>query len=64
MLLDRHPPGKVAHPATVRADSLVDYPDPAKFTGRIHWVQLDIGEDDHDHLITPEERLRVAMTRQ
>ena len=34
------------------------------FTGRIHWVQLDIGEDDHDHLITPEARLRVAMTRQ
>jgi arylsulfatase len=41
-----------------------DYPDPSQFTGRINWVQLDIGEDDHDHLISPEERLRVAMTRQ
>lgn len=41
-----------------------DYPDDPAFTGRINWVQLDIGEDDHDHLISPEERLRVAMTRQ
>ncbi|HEY9663858.1 MAG TPA: hypothetical protein V6C65_35870, partial [Allocoleopsis sp.] len=36
----------------------------SKFTGKIHWVQLDVGKDDHDHLITPEERLRVAMARQ
>jgi arylsulfatase len=41
-----------------------DYPPNPRFTGRIQWVQLDVGEDDHDHLITPEERLRVAMTRQ
>ncbi len=34
------------------------------FTGKIHWVQIDLGKDDHDHLISPEERLRVAMTRQ
>jgi hypothetical protein len=27
-------------------------------------VQLDIGDDDHDHLISPEERLGVAMNRQ
>jgi len=36
----------------------------SKFTGKIHWVQLDVGKDDHDHLIDPEERLRVAMARQ
>ena len=36
----------------------------SKFTGKIHWVQLDVGDDDHDHLIDPEERLRVAMARQ
>jgi arylsulfatase len=41
-----------------------DYPASATFTGRINWVQLDIGEDGHDHLITAEDRLRVAMTRQ
>lgn len=36
----------------------------SKFTGKIHWVQLDAGVDDHDHLIAPEERWRVAMARQ
>jgi arylsulfatase len=44
-----------------------DYgPKDSKFNGRIHWVQLDIDEsaEDLDHLITAEERLRIAMTRQ
>ena len=36
----------------------------SRFTGRIRWVQLDVGTDDHDHLISPEERLRIAMARQ
>jgi arylsulfatase len=38
----------------------------ARFTGRVRWVQLDIDEaaEDLDHLITPEERLRIAMSRQ
>jgi arylsulfatase len=36
----------------------------SKFTGKIHWVQLDVGQDAHDHFIDPEERLRVAMARQ
>jgi arylsulfatase len=36
----------------------------SKFNGKINWVQLDAGVDDHDHLISPEERLRVAMARQ
>jgi hypothetical protein len=36
------------------------------FTGSVNWVQIDLGEDaqDADHLITAEERLRVAMSRQ
>ena len=36
------------------------------FNGRVHWVQIDIDDkaEDLDHLITPEERLRVAMARQ
>jgi arylsulfatase len=36
------------------------------FTGRVNWVQIDIDEaaEDLDHLITPEERLRIAMARQ
>jgi hypothetical protein len=36
----------------------------SRFTGKIHWVQLDVGIDDHDHFIEPEERLRIAMARQ
>jgi arylsulfatase len=36
------------------------------FNGHVKWVQIDLGEDaeDVDHLITAEERLRVAMARQ
>jgi arylsulfatase len=36
----------------------------SRFTGKLHWVQLDLGEDDHDHFIDPEERLRIAIARQ
>jgi arylsulfatase A-like enzyme len=36
----------------------------SRFTGKIIWVQLDLGDDDNDHFIDPEERLRVAMARQ
>ena len=35
-----------------------------RFSGALNWVQLDQGLDDHDHLISPEERLRVALARQ
>jgi arylsulfatase len=42
-----------------------DYtPATSKFTGRINWVQLDLGTDDHDHFIDPTERLRIAIARQ
>ncbi len=36
------------------------------FTGRIHRVQIDLGDDaqDNDHLITVEERMRIITTRQ
>jgi arylsulfatase len=38
----------------------------SRFNGRVRWVQIDLGDDanDADHLITPEERLRIAMARQ
>jgi arylsulfatase len=38
----------------------------AVFTGRIRWVQLDVDDaaEDQDHLISPEERYRIAMARQ
>ena len=37
-----------------------------EFTGAVHWVQIDLADaaEDLDHLITPEERLRVAMAKQ
>lgn len=35
-----------------------------EFTGTIDWVQIDIGEDNHDHLITPADRLKLAMGKQ
>jgi len=44
-----------------------DYgPRDSEFTGQVRWVQIDIDEaaEDVDHLISPEERLRIAMARQ
>jgi arylsulfatase len=36
------------------------------FTGTVTWVQIDLAEaaEDADHLVTADERLRVAMARQ
>jgi arylsulfatase A-like enzyme len=44
-----------------------DYaPADSAFTGKVEWVQIDVDEaaEDPDHLISPEERFRVAMARQ
>jgi arylsulfatase len=34
----------------------------SRFTGKMKWVQIDLGDDDH--FIDPEERLRIPMARQ
>jgi arylsulfatase len=34
------------------------------FTGKIAWVQIDLGNDSHDHLITAEQRMSLAMAKQ
>jgi arylsulfatase A-like enzyme len=34
------------------------------FSGEVNWVQIDLEKDDHDHLISPEERFTIAMARQ
>ena len=34
------------------------------FNGKIAWVQIDLGEEDNDHLITADDRFRIAMARQ
>lgn len=38
----------------------------SRFNGRIHWVQIDLGDDSRnaDHFISEEERVRVIMARQ
>jgi arylsulfatase A-like enzyme len=36
----------------------------SRFTGRINWVQIDLGDDDNDHFIDPDERFRIIMARQ
>jgi arylsulfatase len=37
-----------------------------RFSGKVNWVEFDAGiaADDQNHLITPEERLQVAMAKQ
>jgi arylsulfatase A-like enzyme len=35
-----------------------------KFTGEIKWVQIDVGDDGHDHLIKAEDRINIAMAKQ
>jgi arylsulfatase len=67
----------VTHPMVFSADETTDIghetgttvsPDytaqGSRFTGKINWVQIDLGTDDNDHFIDPEERLRIAMARQ
>jgi arylsulfatase A-like enzyme len=72
--------GRVEHsvPALFSADETLDLGNDSatpvsddhgsdnSFTGRVRWVQIDIDEaaEDLDHLIGPEERLRIAMARQ
>jgi arylsulfatase A-like enzyme len=38
----------------------------SRFTGTVNWVQIDIDKaaEDVDHLISPDERLKIAMARQ
>ena len=32
-----------------------------RFTGEVDWVEIDLGLDDHNHMIEPEDRVRLAM---
>jgi arylsulfatase A-like enzyme len=43
-----------------------DYPARKEFSGEVNWVEIDIGKDavGLEHLIAPEQRLRVAMAVQ
>ncbi len=41
-----------------------DYAGRSKFNGKINVVQIDIGDDNHDHLVDPADLIRVAISRQ
>ena len=34
------------------------------FTCTIEWTEMESGQDGHDHLVDPEDFIRVAMARQ
>lgn len=37
-----------------------DYPQ-RRFSGEVDWVEIELGLDDHTHMIKPEDRLNLAM---
>jgi arylsulfatase A-like enzyme len=39
-------------------------PQDTEFTGKIKWVELSTGEDDHSHMIDPDEMIHVLMAKQ
>jgi arylsulfatase len=41
-----------------------DYAGHSKFNGKIDLVQIDIGDDNHDHMVDPADLIRVAISRQ
>ena len=41
-----------------------DYAGASRFNGHIDVVQIDVGDDDHSHLIDPEHVAMVAVSRQ
>jgi arylsulfatase A-like enzyme len=41
-----------------------DYGRDNAFSGDVHWVQIDLSTDDADHMVSDDERVRVAMARQ
>jgi arylsulfatase len=38
----------------------------SRFSGKVDWVRIDLGDDakDADHFVSPDERFRIAMARQ
>jgi hypothetical protein len=41
-----------------------DYGHDNRFSGSVNWVQIDLSPDDGDHMVSEDERVRVAMARQ
>ena len=36
----------------------------SRFSGVLDWVQIDLGDDDHSHLVDPDQAIALAMARQ
>jgi hypothetical protein len=42
-----------------------DYPEGDNaFTGKIKWIEMEGGQDSHDHLIDPDHIFNYAMAKQ
>ncbi|GLU50264.1 arylsulfatase [Nocardiopsis ansamitocini] len=42
-----------------------DYDAPhGTFVGALHWVQIELGKDDHNHLVDPDAQLAAALRHQ
>ena len=39
-------------------------PKASVFNGEIKWVELSIGDDDHTHMVEPEDFIHMIMSRQ
>ena len=39
-------------------------PTDTEFTGEIKWVKLSTGDDDHNHLIDPDDIMQMLMSKQ
>jgi arylsulfatase len=40
-----------------------DYPAGSTFTGTVNWVVVDTGDDDHTHLISPEQQHALHLAQ-
>lgn len=40
-----------------------DYDNGSTFTGKVNWVTIETGDDDHTHLITPEQQLAFHLAQ-
>jgi arylsulfatase A-like enzyme len=40
-----------------------DYPPGSTFTGAVNWVVIETGDDDHSHLISPEQQMLLHLAQ-
>jgi arylsulfatase len=40
-----------------------DYDNGSTFTGQVNWVTIETSDDDHTHLITPEQQLAFHLAQ-